>query len=507
MTATGPELTGASILLRDGKIVAVGANIGTPPSDAQVIDGTGKFVTPGIIDTHSGTSAPAPRWRTQAESDGNEATNPVTAEVWAEHSIWPHDPQIPLAVAGGVTVAQILPGSANLIGGRSATIRLFHARTVQEMAPGAPYGVKMRPAARIPLVYQNRGPSTRMGNMVGYRAAYIQAEQYRQRWDKWLADRKGDPPLAISRWYSSACSGRDLGAEPLLPGRRGWRDRTVWRAPASRSALPPRRGGLQDRRPAGGGAGTAASVWADWGGFKMEAYDQITEILSDHQAEAWPLHTDDPNGIQWMNQDAAKSMYAGNRAGIPVTRLQAIQWITANPAWVLWQRQRPGRSRPASSPTWCSGAAIRSRSTARRRRYGTRVGWRSTGAIPRTSSRPTSTRARPSRGWDDDRVDQGHPGGRRSSVALATAGGAQTVAITNGTILPVSSAKIDRGTTVLIQNGRITAVGANVAVPAGATVIDANGKVATPASSTPRPERAARWPASSAWARRRARAR
>src|SRR3989454_7261085 len=75
---------------------------------------------------------------TDAESDGNEATNPVTAEVWAEHSFWPQDPQIPLAIAGGITTIQALPGSANLIGGRSAILKLIPARTVQEMKfPGA----------------------------------------------------------------------------------------------------------------------------------------------------------------------------------------------------------------------------------------------------------------------------------------------------------------------------------------------------------------------------------
>src|SRR5204862_2690225 len=147
----------------DGRIVAVGTSV-QAPADAIVVDGTGKFVTPGIIDVHSHIgvyAAPA----TDAESDGNEATNPVTAEVWAEHSIWPQDPQIPLAIAGGVTVMQVLPGSANLIGGRSAIVRLVPARTVQEMKfPGAPYGVKMACGENPKRVYQNRGPSTRMGN-------------------------------------------------------------------------------------------------------------------------------------------------------------------------------------------------------------------------------------------------------------------------------------------------------------------------------------------------------
>ena len=142
LTGAGPELDHASVLLAEGKIVAVGADV-TAPAGAVVVDGTDKFVTPGIIDAHSHLgvyAAPA----TPAEADGNEATNPVTAQVWAEHSFWPQDPQIPLAVAGGVTVIQALPGSANLIGGRSAILRLVPARTVQEMKyRGAPYGLKI----------------------------------------------------------------------------------------------------------------------------------------------------------------------------------------------------------------------------------------------------------------------------------------------------------------------------------------------------------------------------
>src|SRR2546430_6623345 len=114
MTAAGPTITRGSVLLRDGKIVAVGTNV-TAPADALVIDGTGKYVTPGIIDVHSHIGVdPAPG--VDANSDGNELTNPVTANVWAEHSVWPQDPQIPRALAGGLTTMQVLPGSGNLIG-------------------------------------------------------------------------------------------------------------------------------------------------------------------------------------------------------------------------------------------------------------------------------------------------------------------------------------------------------------------------------------------------------
>src|SRR3989454_8040434 len=129
MTATGQEIPNGSILLKDGRIVAVGAKVDAPPPDAVVVDGTGKYVTPGLIDDHSHLGVYAAPG-TDAESDGNEATNPVTAEVWAEHSFWPQDPQIPLAIAGGITTIQALPGSANLIGGRSAILKLIPARTV-----------------------------------------------------------------------------------------------------------------------------------------------------------------------------------------------------------------------------------------------------------------------------------------------------------------------------------------------------------------------------------------
>src|SRR6266481_455893 len=122
VTATGQEIPNGSIVLKDGRIVAVGAKVDAP-AGAVVVDGTGRYVTPGLIDDHSHLGVYAAPG-TDAESDGNEATNPVTAEVWAEHSFWPQDPQIPLAIAGGITTIQALPGSANLIGGRSAILKL-----------------------------------------------------------------------------------------------------------------------------------------------------------------------------------------------------------------------------------------------------------------------------------------------------------------------------------------------------------------------------------------------
>jgi imidazolonepropionase-like amidohydrolase len=338
MTATGQEIQGGSILFRDGRIVAVGATVDAP-ADALVVDGTGKWVTPGVIDTHSHLgvyAAPS----TSAESDGNEATNPVTAEVWAEHSVWPQDPQIPLAIAGGVTTIEVLPGSANLIGGRSAILKLVPARSVQEMKfPGAHYGLKMACGENPKRVYQNRGPSTRMGNMAGYRAAFIQAEQYRRRWDKWNKDHSGDAPQRDLRMESLAevlrgnifvqnhCYRADEMVQMLdLAHEFGFKIRSFHHAVEAYKIAD-----ILARE------GTAVSVWADWWGFKEEAMDGIYEnaALVQQAGGRAVIHSDDASGIQRLNQEAAKAMYHGRRAGIQVTRDQALRWFTANPAWVL----------------------------------------------------------------------------------------------------------------------------------------------------------------------------
>ena len=173
------------ILLADGvvnSITAVDAGIDTraaaAPAGVQVIDGTGKFVTPGIIDVHSHLGDyPSPG--VESLSDGNEATDPVRPEVWAEHSVWPQDPGFSRAlINGGVTTLQILPGSANLFGGRSVVLKNVPARTVQGMKfPGAPYGLKMACGENPKRVYGSKGnmPQTRMGNIALARATWAKA--------------------------------------------------------------------------------------------------------------------------------------------------------------------------------------------------------------------------------------------------------------------------------------------------------------------------------------------
>jgi imidazolonepropionase-like amidohydrolase len=338
LTAAGPELPGASVLLVDGRIVAVGADV-EPPAGAVVVDAAGKFVTPGLIDAHSHLgvyAAPS----TSAESDGNEATRPVTADVWAEHSFWPQDPQIPLAVAGGVTVIQALPGSANLIGGRSAVLRLVPARSVQEMKfPGAKHGLKMACGENPKRVYAKEGPSTRMGNMAGYRAAFAKAVQYQSKWDRWTRTMTGTEPdrdLAMETLVAvlkgdilvqNHCYRADEMAQMIDLGREfGFKIRSFHHATEAYKVAD-----LLAREH------IAASIWSDWWGFKMESFDGIPEnaALVQQAGAIAIIHSDSEDGIQRLNQDAAKAMYAGRHAGLEVTREQAIRWITRNPAWAL----------------------------------------------------------------------------------------------------------------------------------------------------------------------------
>jgi imidazolonepropionase-like amidohydrolase len=338
LTAAGPVIRSGAILLRDGRIVAVGTSVDAP-QDATLIDAGGRYVTPGLIDVHSHAgdyAAPG----VEALADGNESTSPVTANVWAEHSVWPQDPQFPRILAGGTTTVQVLPGSANLIGGRSVVLKMVPARTVQDMKfPGARYGLKMACGENPKRVYATRGPSTRMGNVAGYRAAWIEAQAYRKKWDAWLANRKGDEPT------------RNLGLETLAEVLRGniLVHNHCYRADEMAIMVDlAREFGYQIRAfhhaveaykvaDLLAKSGIGAAMWSDWGGFKMEAVDGVRGNIALVQAAGARamVHSDDPIGAQRLNQDAAKAMAAGAALGVTVPETEAIKWITANAAWAL----------------------------------------------------------------------------------------------------------------------------------------------------------------------------
>ena len=342
LTAAGDRIENGSILLRDGKIAEIGQGVASAPG-VNVVDAKGKWITPGLIDTHSHLgvySSPG----VQGLSDGNEATNPNTAEVWAEHSVWPQDPQFLLALAGGVTTIQILPGSANLFGGRGVTVKNVPARDVYAMKfPGAPYGLKMACGENPKRVYgtRNTAPSTRMGNVAGYRTAWLKARKYRDDWETWgrkVSNGEKEPTRPERDLESETLVGVLEGtilvqnhcyrADEMIT-MIGVAEEFGYRITAFHHAVEAYK--IADVLAQ---KNICADVWADWWGFKMEAFDGIREnaALVDKAGGCAIIHSDSAEGIQRLNQEAAKSMAAGNRMGLTLKEEDAIRWITINPA-------------------------------------------------------------------------------------------------------------------------------------------------------------------------------
>lgn len=336
----GNKFQNFDVHFSDGKIQAIGLRL--VADGAQEIDGTGKFVTPGIIDNHSHMGVyPAPSVRTS--SDGNEATNPVTSEVWAEHSVWTQDPQYKLALAGGITTFHVLPGSANLFGGRGVTLKNVSANTVPEMKfPDAPHSLKMACGENPKRVYSSRGPSTRMGNVAGYRNAWIGAENYKEQLER-------DPSHRDIRNETLAgvldgeilvhnhCYRADEMATMINIGEEfGYKISTFHHGVEAYKIADL----LADE-------GICAALWADWWGFKHEAYDMtIANIAIVDQARDGTgcaiVHSDDESGIQRLNQEAAKALAAGRRAGFDISEGRAMTWITKNPAKSLGILEQTG---------------------------------------------------------------------------------------------------------------------------------------------------------------------
>ena len=329
------------VLLQDGNIANMGEDL-EAGDDTEVVDASGKFVTPGIIDNHSHLGVyPSPS--VSGLQDGNEISAPVTAEVWAEHGIWPQDPGFTRALAGGVTSLQILPGSANLFGGRGVTLKNVLSRTVQGMKfPEAPYTLKMACGENPKRVYGYGGgrfpggaPYSRMGNVAGYRGSWIEAQAYDQKWDSW-EEEGGDMPtrnleLDTLRGVLDGdilvhmhCYRADEMAQVIDMSKEfGYKVTSFHHAVESYK--------IADKLAE---EGICSSMWADWWGFKMEAYDGIREnIPMVHKAGACAIvHCDSDIGIQRLNQEAAKALADGRRAGIDISDAEAWTWLSANPA-------------------------------------------------------------------------------------------------------------------------------------------------------------------------------
>lgn len=350
LTGTGERINGGDLLLEDGVISAVGEELRVP-DEAVEIDGTGKWLTPGVIDVHSHLGN-YPVFEVDATADGNELTDPNTAEVWTEHSVWTQDPGFITALAGGVTTMQILPGSGNLFGGRGVTLKNVPARTVQAMKfPGAPYGLKMACGENPKRVYgglKDSAPSTRMGNVAGYRTAWIAARDYLDKLE--AADSDHEPPMRDLELetlggvlkgeilvHNHCYRGEEMAVMLDLAKEFGYKVGTFHHAVEAYKVADL----LAEN-------GTCAAMWADWWGFKLEAFDMVLEniALVDAAGACALIHSDSGIAIQRLNQEVAKVMAAANRRGMNISREHAVKWFTLNPAKSLGIDDRTGSLEP-----------------------------------------------------------------------------------------------------------------------------------------------------------------
>ena len=350
-----PKIERGWLLLDNGLIAEMGS--GDVPesirSTASVhLDAKNQYVTPGLVDTHShlGVYSSPHVW---AHADGNEMTGPITSGVRAEDAFWPQDPGIQRAVAGGVTTIQVLPGSGNLMGGQGFTLKLHPRRETAAMKmKDAKNSLKMACGENPKRVYgksSKRMPMSRMGSIFLMRKTWNDALAYRDKWKRWekngAARQKPKPAVNLHlQTLADVLDGNILvhihcyRADEMLQQIKlakefGYKIRSFHHAVEAYK--------IRDILAA---EDISVSTWADWWGFKIEANDAIEHnlaLLEEAGARAI-LHTDSAEGIQRMNQEAAKAMHVGRRDGIKISDHQALKWITINPAWALGIEDKVG---------------------------------------------------------------------------------------------------------------------------------------------------------------------
>jgi imidazolonepropionase-like amidohydrolase len=404
LVGDGTEIARGHVLLRGGKIRSVGPGEGVAPAGAKIIDVGGKHITPGLIDTHSHLGVyPSPG--VDAHRDGNEMTMPVTPGVRTIDAVWVQDPGFQRAVAGGVTTIQVLPGSGNLIGGRAVTLKLRPATTARAMHfRGAPDGLKMACGENPKRVYGERKqkPMTRMGNLAMQRSAFMQARRLIDEWDNWrisqaTRNHKRDKATKNATEQNqrdekrAACERGEHSSSRCRTWKREWKKNPLRDTDPPDPKLPPARDidretlaavlegqilvhvhcyrsdDMANMLALADEAGfairsfhhaleaykirdelarreVAVSTWADWWGFKMEAYDGIPHNLALVAVANGRsiVHSDSAEGIRRLNQEAAKGMYVGRHAGLDISEAEAIKWVTINPAWALGVDERVG---------------------------------------------------------------------------------------------------------------------------------------------------------------------
>ncbi len=335
MTASHGTIEHGSVWVHQGKIAAVGEQVNAPAT-AVVIDASGKFITPGIIDPHSHSAL---------GDDINEATSPVTPSMMMIDAFDNTDSALYFALAGGVTSELLLHGSANMIGGQNITIKNRFGRTRDEMLfAGAPRTIKFASGENPKRVYGSRHqlPSTRMGNFEVMRQAFEDAKVYKKDWDDYNAKiAKGGKDAEEAKAphrdlkleaLSDVLSGKllvqihcyradEFLTEEAIAKQYGYKIR------AFHHALEMYKVG-----PEIAADNTAIATFADWWGFKDEAWDAIpwNAVMSMREGVRVALKSDSNDHVRRLNQEAGKMVHYGG-----ATEDEALRMITLNPAWIM----------------------------------------------------------------------------------------------------------------------------------------------------------------------------
>jgi imidazolonepropionase-like amidohydrolase len=352
LDGTGQRIENGSILLRDGKVVAIGLSLPVL-AGVEVIQAGGRFVTPGIIDPHCHMGNAMPPWTADDIRvwDVNESTDPNTADMRAEDAIRTQDPMFIRALAAGVTTVEVLPGSNNLFGGLGIVLKNIPATTVSGMVfPGATQAFKMATGENPKHQYGEAGrfPMSRMGEAEGQREAWRRAAEYRRRREHDDRERRWSPDDAKLNVMADALDGKvrvhihAYRAEDMVTLANMARE-FGFKITAFAHAVEGYK--IPEVFVANG---ICALAWSDWWGFKMETYDGIRENAAflDAGGACVAMHSDLAVVGQHLNIEAAKAMTAGRRAGLTIEPERAITWITSNAAKVLGLEDRIGSLTP-----------------------------------------------------------------------------------------------------------------------------------------------------------------
>jgi imidazolonepropionase-like amidohydrolase len=339
MTVTHGNIKNGSIYVKDGKIAAVGENV-SAPAGVAVVDAGGKFVTPGIIDSHSHIAL---------DDDVNEATSPITPHMMMMDAFDYQDKAIYRGLAGGVTTSLLLHGSANMIGGQAVVIKHKYGLGRDAMLfPGAPRSIKFASGENPKRVYGSRDqlPSTRMGNFAVQREALVQAQDYMKEWDNYEAKvKKGDKDATQPK--------HDLKLEALADVLRGklmvqihcyradeflneiaMAKEFGYKIRAFHHALEAYK--VPEKIAA---ENIAIATFADWWGYKEEAWDAIpwNAVISMRKGVRVAIKSDSDDFARRLNQEAGKTMRYGG-----ATEDEALKMITLNAAWIVGVDDRVG---------------------------------------------------------------------------------------------------------------------------------------------------------------------